>query len=86
MNYIKIDYSHLKEYEENYIYLLELNNNNMVERQIIINISKDKQQINKLVYSNASGNFKWKDYKFDNSEIEKNNIPKEEFDKYWQNK
>ncbi len=86
MNYIKIDHSHLGEGMGNYTYLLELNNNNMVERQIIINISKDEQEKNKRVYGDASGHFKWKNRKFNNVEVEKNKILKEEFDKYWQNR
>ena len=83
MNYIKINHSHLEEDQENYIYFLELNDDNMFERQIITNISKDKQKINKLVYGSESGYSKWEDHKFNDLEIEKDKISKEEFDKYW---
>lgn len=83
MNYIKIDHSYLEEGMGNYVYLLELNDNNMVEREIITNISKDQQEINKSVWGDASGRFKWEKSKFNDSEIANNRISKEEFDKYW---
>lgn len=79
-NYIKQD---LRESigDQNYLYLLELDDDGVVEKQIALD--KDNKVIHKITSKWPDGDFRWEFSKFTKEEIKENKISKEEFDKYW---
>lgn len=68
--------------DQNYLYLLELDERGMVDKQIALN--PENKVIHKITSKWPNGDFRWEFSKFTDEEIEKNKISKEEFYKYWE--
>jgi len=81
--YIKIDYSNSKDVEEPYVYLLELDQDGVQEREIALD-SKGKI-IHKIDVDSKEGNLRWEFNRFTEDEVKKNIISANEFLRYWDN-
>ncbi len=81
MKYIKLDYTKVNTDQQNYIYLLEIDDDGMVEKQLALD--KNNKILHKITADIPTGDFRWEFNKFSEEEIERYKITKEEFFQYW---
>lgn len=80
MKYIAIDYRN-RQVEQPYLYLLELDDCGMVERQLAIDTHGTVAH--RIKASNPSGDFRWETHRFSEVEIAENLSSKSDFDRFW---